>query len=68
MIKRPKASDFEYRYLVVDIAGKSLTWQAIKASQALTSLGHPRIYLENADAKPERSTRPDRKFLGVRWS
>jgi hypothetical protein len=67
MIKRPGASEFEYRYLFVDVAGERITLLSHERVQALISTGHPRIYLENAEARPERSRGSDRKFLGVKW-
>ena len=30
--------------------------------------GHQRIYLENADAKPESSAKSKTKFFGVEWT
>ncbi|KAI9876979.1 MAG: mitochondrial import inner membrane translocase subunit tim21 [Pleopsidium flavum] len=49
MIKQPNHSDFEYKYLALDVKG------------------HPRIYLENANAAQERLKKKGTTIFGIRW-
>ena len=67
MVKRPGQDEYDYKYLALDVKG-CLSY-AYSARQRLADKlpGHPRIYLENADANHDGSKKAGTTMFGVRW-
>jgi hypothetical protein len=70
MTKRPEESEFEYKYLFLDVKGMQLLPQPFRVTNRLNK-GHPRLFLENTDVHTGGSSKGSkggkRKFLGIQW-
>jgi hypothetical protein len=71
MTRGPGMSEFDYKYLFLDVKGMQLLHIVFLLFQQLTNTGYPRLFLENTDVQTDSSkkgtkgTKP--KFLGIQW-
>ncbi len=67
MVKRPGQDEFDYKYLALDVKGLSCALLVLRQHFTDVSTGHPRVYLENADAVHEGSKNSGTRMFGVKW-